>query len=180
VLATISASGTKCPLDFLAMGKTPRAERTQIGDVDEHWRSHPVSGCMTSEIFVDSVQQLRMRAPEDGVKHLVLDLHSSRRTEAVRIVPASLSIEQDDIPPRLTDVLNLMLDDCSAFWFVTIECYGAQGRLLRRISYAPESSCPQSPWLLSGRFRKASLGRTILNHFSLSNKNMFIEVVIPF
>jgi hypothetical protein len=41
----------KCPLYFLAKGKTQMVEDCQIGDVEDHWRSHPVSGWMTSEAF---------------------------------------------------------------------------------------------------------------------------------
>jgi hypothetical protein len=74
-LTTISASVVKWPLYFLAKGKTSRVERSQIGNVGQHWRSHTESGWMTSETFGDSLRLLRMQAPKDGVIHLILDLH---------------------------------------------------------------------------------------------------------
>jgi hypothetical protein len=46
MFATISVSGIKYSLCFLAKGKTERVERTQIAD---HRRSHTESGWMTSD-----------------------------------------------------------------------------------------------------------------------------------
>jgi hypothetical protein len=73
VLATISASGVKWPLYFLAKGKTSHVERSQIGGVGQHWRSHTESGWMTSETFGDYLRLLRMQTPKDGVIHFIFD-----------------------------------------------------------------------------------------------------------
>jgi hypothetical protein len=106
VLATISASGVKWPLYFLAKGKTQRVENSQIGDVGDHWRSHSISGWMTSDTFSDYLQLLRLHAPSENVIHLVLDLHSSHRTEAVKSLASSLNIELHYVPAGMTDVLQ--------------------------------------------------------------------------
>jgi hypothetical protein len=66
VLATISASHQKWPLFCVAKGKTERVERSQIGDVGGHWRSHSQSGWMTGEIFADYLRHLRQHAPTEG------------------------------------------------------------------------------------------------------------------
>jgi hypothetical protein len=106
VLARISASGVKWSLDFLAKGKTSRLERSQIGEVRQHWRSHTESGWMTSETFGDYLRLLRIQASKNWVIHGILDLHSSHRTERVKSVAPSLKIELHDIPAGMIDALQ--------------------------------------------------------------------------
>jgi hypothetical protein len=106
VLATISASGVKWPLFFIAKGQTIRVEHSQIGDVGEHWRSHTPSGWMTSNTFSDYLHLLRAHALHDGVIHLILDLHSSHRTEDVKATAALLNIQLHYVPAGMTDALQ--------------------------------------------------------------------------
>jgi hypothetical protein len=80
-------------LHFLAKRKTSRGERSQIWDVRQHWRSQTEPGWMTSETFGDYLRLLRMQASKDGVVHLIFDLHSSHRTEAMKSIATSLNIQ---------------------------------------------------------------------------------------
>jgi hypothetical protein len=106
ILATISASGTKWPLFFLARGKTERVEDSQIGDVGNHWRSHSPSGWMTEETFAEYLRLLRKHSQSQATIHLICDLHSSHRTPTVREVASSLNIELHYIPAGATDSLQ--------------------------------------------------------------------------
>jgi hypothetical protein len=114
VLATVSASGAKWPLYFLAKGKTTRVERMQIGDVGTHWRSHSVSGWMTSDTFTEYLRLLRDQVLNHGVIHLILDLHSSHRTMEVNAAAAALNIQLHYVPAGMTDVLPLSIAAFSA------------------------------------------------------------------
>jgi hypothetical protein len=53
ILATISMSGNKLLLFFLAKGETGCVEDFQIGDVGDHWRAHIPSGWMIADPFTD-------------------------------------------------------------------------------------------------------------------------------
>jgi hypothetical protein len=85
------------------MGKTERVERTQIGD---HWRSHTESGRVTSDTFREYLRLLGAHAPTDRTIHLVLDMHSSHHTQAVKDLTASLNIDLHFVPVGLTDALQ--------------------------------------------------------------------------
>jgi hypothetical protein len=106
VLAIISVSGIKWLPYFLAKGKTERVERTQIGDVGDHWQLHTESGWMTSDTFGEYLRLLRTHVPTDRTIHLVLDMHSSHRTQAVKDLAASLNIGLHFIPAGLTEALQ--------------------------------------------------------------------------
>jgi transposase len=107
VLATISASGTKWPLFFLARGKTERVENSQIEDVGNHWRSHSLS-LDDGEIFAEYLRLLRKRSQTEATIDLICDLHSSHRLSAVRGIASSLNIELKFIPARPTDSLRAL------------------------------------------------------------------------
>jgi hypothetical protein len=107
VLTTVWVGGIKWPLYFLAKGKTERVECTQIGDVGNHWRSHTESGWMTSDTFGGCLRIQRAHAPTDRTIHLVLDMHSLHRTQAVKDLAASLTLALHFVPVGLTDALQL-------------------------------------------------------------------------
>jgi hypothetical protein len=44
VVAAVTATGNKFLVEFIASSKTICVERTQAGQVDEHWRSHSQNG----------------------------------------------------------------------------------------------------------------------------------------
>jgi hypothetical protein len=105
VMASVTASGGKLPLAFIASGKTMRVEESQIGPVDGHWRAHSESGWQTSDTFQTYLQQLR-DVMGDGPIHLLLDSYSAHRTIPVKATAISLGITLHFIPPGLTDELQ--------------------------------------------------------------------------
>ena len=112
VLATVTATGTKLPLYFLASGKTTRVEETQVGDIGSHWKTHSESGWQTSETFQEYLMHLR-EFYGDGDINLVLDVHASHRTLEVKRIAETLGIHLWYIPPGCTDLLQPL--DCLCF-----------------------------------------------------------------
>ena len=102
VLASITANGGKLPLYFLATGKTPRVMGSQLGDTYGHWQNFSESGWQTSQTFQEYLMHLRELYGEKRV-HLILDLHSSHRTEEVKKLAKELGIDLWFIPPGCTD-----------------------------------------------------------------------------
>jgi hypothetical protein len=51
VIAAVTGPGNKFPLEFIASGKRTRIEKTQIGQVDGHWRIPSQNGWQTAETF---------------------------------------------------------------------------------------------------------------------------------
>ena len=105
VLASVTASGTKLPLFFLAEGKTERVEESQIGDVGFHWKCHSKNGWQTSETFSTYLMHLREHFGDQEI-HLILDVHASHRTDDVKTLARSLGIHLWYIPPGCTDILQ--------------------------------------------------------------------------
>lgn len=112
VLATVTSTGAKLPLYFLASGKTTRVEETQVGDVGPHWKTHSESGWQTSETFQEYLMHLR-EFYGDGDINLVLDVHASHRTLEVKQIAETLGIHLWYIPPGCTDLLQPL--DCLCF-----------------------------------------------------------------
>jgi hypothetical protein len=81
-------------------------ERAQIGDVGGHWQSHTELEWMTSDPFGEYLRLLRAHAPTDRTIYLLLDMHSSHRTQAVKDLAASLNIDLHFVPVGLTDALQ--------------------------------------------------------------------------
>jgi hypothetical protein len=106
VLATISASHKKWPLFFVAKGKTERVERSQVGEIGIHWRSHSESGWMRQEIFAQYLHHLRQQVPDGEKIFLICDVHASHRTDAVKQLASGLNIDLLYIPPGATDRLQ--------------------------------------------------------------------------
>jgi hypothetical protein len=102
VLASVSASGSKLPLVFIAAGKTERVEQSQIGDVKGHWRNHSTNGWQSSETFQSYLENLRS-VMGLGPIHLLLDCYSAHRTDAVKEAAVRLGITLRFVPPGLTD-----------------------------------------------------------------------------
>lgn len=102
VLASITASGGKLPLYFLASGKTPRVMDSQLGDTWGHWRSFSESGWQTSQTFQEYLMHIRELYGDQKV-HLILDVHSSHRTSEVKNLAHELNIDLWFIPPGCTD-----------------------------------------------------------------------------
>jgi hypothetical protein len=59
VLASISATRTKLPLQFVEKGRAMRAERNQIGDVGCHKVTQSGSGRTTTTTFIEYLNWLR-------------------------------------------------------------------------------------------------------------------------
>jgi hypothetical protein len=102
VLASVTASGSKLPLLFIAAGKTERVEQSHIGDLEGQWTTHSTNGWQTSETFQSYLENLRS-VMGLGPIHLVLDCYSAHRTDAVKEAAARLGIPRHFIPPGLTD-----------------------------------------------------------------------------
>ena len=105
VLATIAADNTKLPLFFIATGKTETVERTQINPQPGDWTAHTENGWQTSQSFQKYLMHLRELYGDDPLD-LILDLHSSHRTNDVKILAASLDITLHYIPAGMTDELQ--------------------------------------------------------------------------
>ena len=104
VLASITLSGTKLPLLFIAQGKTARVESTQIGDVNYHWKTHTESGWMDEQAFSFYLMKLREHFNDDKTIHLVMDLYPSHMTEEVKQTAEACNICFHIIPAGYTDV----------------------------------------------------------------------------
>ena len=105
VLATIAADGTKLPLFFIAQGKTVRVEETQVGPEPTDWVTHTESGWQTSQSFSLYLMHLRETFGDQPL-HLLLDMHSSHRTEIVKELAKNLDVSLHFIPPGATDELQ--------------------------------------------------------------------------
>jgi hypothetical protein len=106
VLSTISASGNKWPLCFVAKGKTDKVETSQIGDVVGHWRLHSASGWMKGDIFCEYLRHLREYESSPRRLFLILDVHPSHRTEKVKMEAQRLNIQLIYVPPGATDEMQ--------------------------------------------------------------------------
>jgi hypothetical protein len=107
--ATITASSERSPLFVLARGKTERVERSQIGDIAPHWMSHSTNGCMTEEIFAESLEHLRQHTRDGQDLHPLVDSYAAHRTDRVRQAAMQLNIRPYFIPPgamRYLQILN--------------------------------------------------------------------------
>jgi hypothetical protein len=132
VLATVSASHRKWPLFFVAKGKTQRVERSQIGDVPNHWRAHSESGWMRSEIFCQYLGHIREQVPTGEHIFLICDVHASHRSAEARTLASELNITLLYIPAGATDKLQPL--DRVIFGVLKSE---ARRLFRRRASYDP-------------------------------------------
>lgn len=105
VLASVTASGEKLPLYFLAKGKTMKVEDTQIGDVGEHWRNHSLNGWQNEDTFISYLERLSQFYGGEHID-LLLDLHTSHHTKAVKDRAAELNIALHFIPAGCTDEMQ--------------------------------------------------------------------------
>ena len=105
VLATVSANGRELPLFFIAEGSTGRVEESQIGDVFYHWKTHTINGWMTVEAMCLYLMHIREECGDNEV-NLLLDLHTTHRTDAVLILAKELNIHLHFIPGGCTDLLQ--------------------------------------------------------------------------
>lgn len=103
VLASVTANGGRLPLYFLASGETPKVMSSQLGDTFGHWQNFSEKGWQTSSTFQEYLMHIR-ELYFDKTVHLVLDLHSSHRTDAVKQLAESLNIKLWFIPPGCTDI----------------------------------------------------------------------------
>lgn len=103
VLATISATGTKFPLLFIAQGKTSAVEASQLGDVGFHWTTHSETGWMTNSVFQFYIMKLREHIGHDQTVHLVMDLYPAHMTDEVNALASSLNFILHIIPAGMTD-----------------------------------------------------------------------------
>jgi hypothetical protein len=106
VLASITAARTKLPLQFIAKGRTVRAERNQLGDIEYHETTHSESGWTTTATFLLYLQWLRARYGPGPELHLILDLYSVHRSDQVKAEAARLGIRLYFIPAGFTDELQ--------------------------------------------------------------------------
>jgi hypothetical protein len=87
VLVTVSASRIKWPLYFLAAGKTPRVETSQLGTLEPHWQSHGPSGWQKSDTFQGCLECLRQAISVSQRVHPLCDMHVSDRShQAVNLI----------------------------------------------------------------------------------------------
>ena len=105
VLASVTATGEKLPLYFLAKGKTVTVEETQIGDVGEHWRAHSLNGWQNQDTFTAYLEKLSQWYGGEHID-LLLDLHTSHHTQAVKEAADRLNITLHFIPAGCTDELQ--------------------------------------------------------------------------
>jgi hypothetical protein len=93
VMATVTASGEKLPLQIIVQGKT-RAGLRLLTDVGEHTADFSVSGWQTLETFPRFLQWLRKqpRHQHGRTLHLLLDCYSVRRSAAARAAAEGLDI----------------------------------------------------------------------------------------
>lgn len=105
VLATIAADGSKLPLFFIASGKTERVETTQIRPEMGDWVTHTPSGWQTSDSFQLYLLHLRELFCDEPLD-LILDVHSSHRTEEVKTLARNLDISLHYIPAGATDAFQ--------------------------------------------------------------------------
>lgn len=105
VLATIGADGSKLPLFFIASGKTARVEASQVAPQTGDWVTHTPSGWQTSESFQLYLLHLRELFCDDPLD-LILDVHSSHRTQEVKTLAQNLGINLHYIPVGATDALQ--------------------------------------------------------------------------
>ena len=101
-LATVAADGTKCPLYLIAQGDSDRCEKSQLGDTAHHFTNHSHKGWSTSETFQDYLHKISDHFHNEPL-HLLLDLHSSHRSDEVKEVAKSLNIDLHYIPAGQTD-----------------------------------------------------------------------------
>jgi hypothetical protein len=106
VLASITAARTKLPLQFVAKGRTTRAERSQCGDLENHEVTHSDSGWTTTTTFIEYLKWLRGIYGPGPDLHLILDLYSVHRSQKVREEAAALGIHLYFIPAGFTDELQ--------------------------------------------------------------------------
>jgi hypothetical protein len=105
VLATVSASGIKWPLYFLAAGKTPRVDASQLGTLGPHWLSRSPSAWQTSDTPQGYLECLGHAIPVSQRVHLVRNMHVSHRTDSVKQLAQFLNIELPYIPAGATHKL---------------------------------------------------------------------------
>ncbi len=101
-LATIAADGTKCPLFLIAKGLTERCEESQLGDTSYHFRTHSANGWSTTDTFQEYLHFISDLYHGQPL-HLLLDLHSSHRSNEIKKLAAELNITLHYIPAGQTD-----------------------------------------------------------------------------
>jgi hypothetical protein len=90
VLASITAARTKLPLQFIAKGRTVRAERNQLGVLELHEVTHSESGWTTTKTFLEYLRWLREFYGPRQELHLILNLYSAHRSKEVKQEAAAL------------------------------------------------------------------------------------------
>jgi hypothetical protein len=100
--ACVTTARQKLPLVSIASGRTMRAEGSQIGAVEAHWRTLSGSGWQTSETFQSHLITIGAEMREWPI-HLLLNSYSAHPTNAVRETTANLGITSHFIPLELTD-----------------------------------------------------------------------------
>jgi hypothetical protein len=110
VLASITAARTALPLQFVAKGRTTRAERSQCGDLEYHEVTHSDSGWTTTTTFVEYLKWLRRIYGPGPDLHLILDLYSVHRSQKVKEEAAALGIHLYFIPAGFTDAGECFTD----------------------------------------------------------------------
>jgi hypothetical protein len=110
-VASITAANEKLPMQFIAKGKTRRADRG-FGEVGENPTTHTLSGWSTVASFKIYLKWLReykdygAKKADGSYVHdliLLLDIYKVHKTEEVRELARKLQIELVFIPPGMTD-----------------------------------------------------------------------------
>lgn len=111
VLATIDSEGNKYPLLYVAKGKTNRVEKTQIGNVEGHYKCHSKSGWSTNEVmrrYIDFiVYYFQTVKYEDNPEiHIVLDVYASHHSDETKQYAADKGVFLHYIPAGCTDLFQ--------------------------------------------------------------------------
>jgi hypothetical protein len=129
---------------------------------------------MTSDAFGEYMRLLPAHAPTDRTIHLVVDMHSSQRTQAVKNLAVSLNINHPFVPAGLTNALQPL--DRSIFGALRsharrlFRCQVRDNQWLRRTKHDAAQDMVAA-WVLSyaetlepvGKFTRTSRGKMILS-----------------
>ena len=105
VVAAVTASGTKLPLQIIASGKTQACER-QLGDVGYHNSAHSASGWTTGDTFRLFLMSLRQWIGDDAKLWVVLDVFAAHRERETMLLAETLNIDMIFIPAGFTDEMQ--------------------------------------------------------------------------
>jgi hypothetical protein len=105
-ITVLAAARTKLPLQFIATGRTQRAERNELGNIEYHETTHSGSGWTATTPFLLYLQWLRDFYGPGPELHLILGLYSVQCSDHLKAEAARLRIQPYFIPARFTNEIQ--------------------------------------------------------------------------